>query len=513
MVPGAAGVATHCPHCALQCGLTVAPEPVPTVLPRPFPASCGDLCDQGWTAFATNGQSRLTTPLIRAGGRLRPANWDTALDFAAARLHALRAAHGADAIGVRGGAALSTETAYLLAKFARRALGTVRLDHPGLAGIATAGAVAERAFGIDRGLPFPVTDLRAADTVLLAGTNLAESMPPLLHQLRRVIEVGGLIVVDPERTATARLAALHLRPRPGTDPLLTLGLLHCVVADGRLNKSYVDDRTAGFAQAWRVAQDWWPERVEQVTGVSVADQRTCARMLGRAQGAYVLTGRGTHRQRDAAAAVTGWINLSLALGLPGTPGSGFGCLTGQGNGRGVREQGRLPDSRTSEDRLRGMVVFGGRPVAADLDLLVVADTVLSEAAAAADVVFPVTRWAETTGTVTNLEGRLLLRPGAVAPPEGVRSELAVLHEIAIRLGRSAGEFPADPGAVFTELTRASMGGPADYSGASYARLASGEPLHWPILSPNHPGTPRLFQHGFGHRDGRARFGEVMLNPD
>ena len=509
----AIGVATHCPHCALQCGLTVLPEAVPTVVPRPFPASGGDLCDQGWTAVdEPAGLRRITTPLLRVGEELRPANWHTALDVVAARLHAVRAAYGSGALGVCGGGSLSNETAYLLAKFARLALGTTRLHHPGLDGIAMASRVTERAFGIDRGLPFPVTDLRAADTVLLAGANIAESMPPLLHQLRPVAEAGGLIVVDPARTRTSDLAALHLRPRPGTDQLLTLGLLHCLVADGGLDRSYVDDRTTGFARVWQVARGWWPERVERATGVSVADQRTCARMLARACGAYVLTGRGTHRQPDAEAAVTGWLNLSLALGLPGTPGSGFGCLAGQGNGRGVWEQGRFDGHRGIADpQVRALVVMGARPgvpESARLDLLVVADSVLSETAAAADVVFPVARWAETTGTVTNLEGRLLLRRGAIPPPEGVFSDLAVLHGISIRLGRSAAEFPTDPATVFAELSAASSGSQSDYSGASYARLAGDQPLHWPILNPDHPGTPRLFLRRFEHRDGRARFGDV-----
>ena len=335
-------------------------------------------------------------------------------------------------------------------------------------------------------------------------------MPPLLHQLRGVIDAGGLIVVDPARTPTAALAALHLRPRPGTDPVLALGLLHCVVTDGLLAESYIDSRTTGFASVWRTARHWWPERVERITGVSVADQRTCARMLARAGGAYVLTGRGTHRQPAASAAVTGWLNLSLALGLPGSPGAGFGCLTGQGNGRGVWEQGRLPGARGVEGA-RGLMVFGGLPVPRELDLLVVADTVLSPVAAAADIVFPVTRWVESTGTVTSLEGRLLLRRGAIPPPEGVRSDLAVLHGIAIRLGRAAAEFPTDPATVFAVLAGASVGGRADYSGASYARLADEQALHWPILGPEHPGTPRLFLSGFRHEDGRARFGEVMPN--
>jgi assimilatory nitrate reductase catalytic subunit len=518
VVVRATGVATHCPHCALQCGLTVLPGSAPTVAPRPFPTSRGGLCEQGWTALdEPSDQPRLTTPLVRVDGALRPTNWHTALDLVAARLAGLRAAAGADAIGVCCGGALSNETAYSLARFARLALGTTRLEAPSLAGIATAGAVVARSFGIDRGLPFPVTDLRTADTVLLAGANIASTMPPLFDQLRGIVDAGGLIVVDPADNATTARAALHLRPRPGTDPALALGLLHCVVADGHLDRSYVESRTVGFDVVWRVARQWWPERVAQVTGVSVADQRTCARMLARAAGAYVLTGRGTHRQPAAADAVTGWLNLSLALGLPGSPGAGFGCLTGQGNGQGVLQNGRLAECGSpgrANITLRGMLVFGARPRLPELDLLVVADTVLSETARAADVVLPVTRWAEATGTVVNLEGRLLLRPGAIEPPEGVRADLAVLHGISIRLGRTALEFPTDPAAVFAELSAASAGGPADYSGVSYQRLASGQALYWPVPGPTHSGTPRLFLRRFAHEDGRARFGPVqwLLGP-
>jgi assimilatory nitrate reductase catalytic subunit len=147
----------------------------------------------------------------------------------------------------------------------------------------------------------------------------------------------------------------------------------------------------------------------------------------------------------------------------------------------------------------------------ELDLLVVADTVLSDTAAAADVVFPVTRWPETTGTATSLEGRILLRSNAIQPPAGVWSDLAVLHRMAIRLGRSAAEFPTDPAAVFAELGRSSAGGSADYSRASYSRLLTGQALHRPIPGPTHPGTPRLFLDRFGYADGRARFGEVIPN--
>ena len=85
--------------------------------------------------------------------------------------------------------------------------------------------------------------------MLLVGANPAETMPPFTQHLRN----ADLIVVDPRRTPTAELASLHLAPAPGTDLALALGILHAAVADGHLNQSYVDDRTSGFAEMWRIA--------------------------------------------------------------------------------------------------------------------------------------------------------------------------------------------------------------------------------------------------------------------
>jgi assimilatory nitrate reductase catalytic subunit len=180
----------------------------------------------------------------------------------------------------------------------------------------------------------------------------------------------------------------------------------------------------------------------------------------------------------------------------------------------------LLDSLGTERGPKALLVFGSNVVVSapraghvgdrleSLELLVTSDFVMSETAAVADVVFPVTQWAEEHGTMTNLEGRILLRGKALTPPIGVRSDLDVLHGLAIRLGQPAERFPTDPETVFTELGRASAGGPADYSGVSYERLRAGEALHWPVPSADHPGTPRLFLNRFGHPDGRARFRAV-----
>jgi assimilatory nitrate reductase catalytic subunit len=554
----APAVDTHCPYCALQCGMRLTGA---DVQPREFPTNRGGLCQKGWTSGTLlSTPHRLTSPLIRVAGELTPATWDDALDLVAGRLAALRAEHGPDSVAVFGGGGLTTEKCYLLGKFARVALGTSQIDYNGRFCMSSAAAAGIRAFGVDRGMPFPVTDVSGADVVLLAGSNPAETMPPFVQHVRNAANSGGLIVVDPRRTATAEQATLHLQPRPGTDLALALGILHAAVADGHLRHDYVTERTTGFADAWRIAAAWWPERVERVTGVAAADQRRAAALLAGADRAVVLTGRGSEQHARGTDTVGAWINLALALGLPGSPGSGYGCLTGQGNGQGGREHGQkadqLPGYRRIDDPAarahvaavwgvdpdslpgpgrsayelldalgdgggpKALLVFGSNIVVSapraghvtdrlsSLDLLVVADFVLSETAARADVVLPVTQWAEEDGTLTNLEGRVLLRAKSLDAPPGVRGDLSVLRALATRLGQPAERFPDDPETVFTELRRASAGGPADYSGVTYARLRAGEQLFWPVPAEDHPGTPRLFAERFAHPDGRARFAAV-----
>jgi assimilatory nitrate reductase catalytic subunit len=555
-------VATHCPYCALQCGTQLTRERSGVAV-RPladFPVNAGGLCQKGWTAPALlNTPDRLRHPLVRnASGELSPVSWDSALEHVADRLKRVRQDHGPDAVGVFGGGGLTNEKAYLLGKFARLALGTSQIDYNGRFCMSSAAAAGTSAFGLDRGLPFPVTDLGAADVVLLAGANVAETMPPLMQHLNQ----ADLIVIDPRRTATAERAALHLQPTPGTDLALVLGLLHIAVVDGWCDQEYVRERTAGFDAAWQRAMTWWPERVERVTGVPVTAQRDAVRRLGEAERAYVLSGRGAEQHSKGTDTVAGFINLALALGLPGREGSGYGCLTGQGNGQGGREHGQkadqlpgyrsitdpaarehvsdvwgvlpellpgpgrsayeLLDSLGTDTGPRALLVFGSNPAVSaphaghvtdrlsSLDLLVVADFVPSETAQMADVVLPVTQWAEEEGTMTNLEGRVLRRRRLQVPPSHARSDLEVLHGLATRLGQHGHRFPTAPREVFEELRRASRDGKADYSGITYERLDAGEALHWPCpeASDPHPGTPRLFLDRFAHPDGLARFTAV-----
>ncbi|MDN0200489.1 molybdopterin oxidoreductase family protein [Streptomyces sp. S.PNR 29] len=571
------GTATHCPYCALQCGMWLRPDASGrvTVAPRDVPGSGGGLCRKGWTAtdLLTSGR-RLTTPLVRRGpGRpLEEAGWEEALDRVAAGIEEIQRASGRDAVAVFGGGGLTNEKAYLLGKFARVALGTANIDYNGRFCMSSAAAAGLRAFGLDRGLPFPLTDVGRARAVLLAGANPAETMPPFVRHLDAQRAAGGsLIVVDPRRTATAARATLHLRPVPGTDLALANGLLHIAVAEGLVDERYVAERTRGFPAVREAVATYWPEHVERITGVPVTDQYRAVRLLAEAPRALVLTARGAEQHSNGTDTVSAFVNLALALGLPGREGSGYGCLTGQGNGQGGREHGQKADQLPGYRRIddpgarahvarvwdvpadslpgpgvsaheligslgtpggpRGLLVFGSNPVVSapnanlaerrlrGLDLLVVSDPVLSETAELADVVLPSAQWAEEDGTMTNLEGRVIRRRRALPAPPGVRTDLWIITELSRRLGRPTG-FSAEPAEVFEELRRASADGPADYSGISYERIDDEGGVFWPSPAAaagqdacdDGAGTPRMFLDAFAHPDGKARFVAVQHRP-
>jgi assimilatory nitrate reductase catalytic subunit len=466
-------VATHCPYCAMQCGmdLVIGDDGRVEVEARDFPVNRGGLCQKGWTsAGLLQHPERLTRPLMRAarGGALGEVTWEEALDRIVAELGACQERFGRAAVGVFGGGGLTNEKAYALGKFARVALRTPSIDYNGRFCMSSAAVAVQRAFGVDRGLPFPLRDVASTDAILLVGGNPAETLPLAMPYLDEQQAAGGsLIVVDPRRTATAARADLHLQPLPGTDLALANGLLHIAVQEGLIDEAFIDARTSGFAEARRRVRAYWPDRVERITGVAGADLERAVRLLAGAPTAMVLTARGPEQQRSGSDIVSAYINLALALGHAGRPRCGFGTLTGQGNGQGGREHGqkadqlpgyrriddaaarahiaavwdvpepRIPgpgrsawemlDGLGSDGGVRALLVMGSNPAVSApasqrvrqrleaLDFLAVSDLFLSETAELADVVLPVAQWAEEDGTTTNLEGRVIRRRPACAP--------------------------------------------------------------------------------------------------
>ena len=318
-----------------------------------------------------------------------------------------------------------------------------------------------------------------------------------------------------------------------------------------------------FELVRRVASSYWPARVERITGISEQQLQHAARLLGRVKTAMILTARGPEQQSHGVDNVLAFINLALALGKAGKPYCGYGCLTGQGNGQGGREHGQkadqLPGYRRMDNpadrayiakvwgipearfacartvRLRNARLYGLRRAAfarcwflgrtsvsapharhieerlGALDFLMVSDFFLSETAERADVVLPSAQWAEEEGTMTNLEGRVILRQAGCG---SARRACAPIWRC-WRLSR------IDWDTVDSSLpnrrrclkncaahrleARPIM--PASATNASRARTACSGLSH-----EDHPGTPRMFLDRFATADGRARFHPVEFRP-
>lgn len=554
-------VKTHCCFCGQQCGIQLKVRRNQVVGFEPweeFPFNRGMLCPKGVKRYLqSNHPDRLLNPLIRTDQGFRIAAWDEALDTTARRLREIQERHGKDAVAMYGGASLTTEKAYLLGKFARVALGTRHIDYNGRLCMVSAGTAYKLAFGVDRS-PNPWSDIAKAQVVLVAGANIGECAPITTDYIWRCRDAGGrLIVVDPRMTPISRNADLYLPLRPGTDVVLSMGLLHIILREGLENRAFIAAHTTGFEAVAESVQPWDPQRVAEITGVPPEAIEKAARWYGQAERAVTLHARGVEHQVKGVDNCSALINLALVCGHIGREGAGCMMITGQGNGQGGREHGQkcdqLPGQRSIDDpaaRAHVAKVWGISPdeipragysaveiieaihrgeikallsicfnplislphtdyireALERLEFFAVVDFFLSETARHADVVFAGSLQEEEEGVGCSAEGRVIHIQKAVDPPGNAWPDSRIYCELARRLGKEQ-FFPyTSPREIFEELRLASQGGPADYSGISYEKIDRQLGVFWPCPSENHPGTPRLFEEGrFFHPDGKARF--------
>ena len=345
-----------------------------------------------------------------------------------------------------------------------------------------------------------------------------------------------LIAVDPRRTSSAQWADLWLGLDVGTDISLANAMGREIIAAGLVNEEFVQRATSGFDAYRAVVEPYTLERAERETGVPATAIREAAHAYALANTAMICWTLGITEHHNAVDNVLALINLSLLCGHVGRWGSGLNPLRGQNNVQGGGDMGALPDrlpgfQHVEQDALRApfdaawgvavppkrgkhlsamfdamehreltaLYVIGENPVQSEADQakairllsglehLVVQDIFLTRTAQLADVVLPAAAaWAETEGTVTNSERRVQRVRKALEPPGEARDDLAIIFELARRLGADWGQPSAE--AVWDELRRLSP----VHAGMSYARLESQGGLQWPCYDDAHPGE--LFLH-------------------
>jgi ferredoxin-nitrate reductase len=553
---------TLCPYCGTGCGLEVDVRAGRVAAVRGdarYPVNRGRTCRKPTElGAAVHAHDRATTPLLRRGGRLVEAGWDEALGDVAGRLRAIVDRDGPDAVAFYVSGQLLTEDYYAVCKLAKGFLGTNNVDANSRLCMSSAVAGYTGAFGAD-GPPPAYADLALTDCMLLLGTNTAACHPIVWSRIRdRQAEGATVIVADPRATPTAQAADLHLPVRPGTDLPLLSAMLAVIAAEGLVDTAFVERHTSGFAAALDAAREWTPERAAEACGVPAADIVRAAELFAGAARAMTLWSMGANQSTVGTLKNRALINLCLATGNLGRPGSGPLSLTGQPNAMGGRETGGLaqllPGYRRVEDagdraaiaahwgvpaermsprvgltatelvdglldgRIKALLVAATNPVVSLPDgarvrealeraeLLVVQDCHHpTETSALAHAVLPAAAWPEKEGTMTNSERRVGLVRKLIEPPGEARADWEITAGLARALGYGGGFAWTSPAEVYAEFAACTAGRPCDVSGLSHERLRREGSIQWPAPAA-HDGTVRLYEGGRVHTpDGRARF--------
>jgi len=134
-----------------------------------------------------------------------------------------------------------------------------------------------------------------------------------------------VIVIDPVRTRSAQVADVHLALRPGTDSALALGMIHVIIRDGLVDHDYVEKYTVGFDALAKRAQEYAPERVAEITGLTVAQIEALSHDYAKAQPSAIRIGVAIERNGNGGQAVRALSALPALVGAFRKPGGGCHC--------------------------------------------------------------------------------------------------------------------------------------------------------------------------------------------
>jgi len=391
------------------------------------------------------------------------------------------------------------------------------------------------------------------DVIFVIGSNTTETHPIIGLKMKKAVRRGAeLIVADPRKIDLVRFSHLWLQQRPGTDVALLNSIMHVIVKENLIDKTFIETHTEGFKTFKESLTEYTPEKGESITGVPKRDIIKAALLYGNAVRPGIYYTMGITQHSHGTENVFAIANLALMTGNLGRESTGVNPLRGQNNVQGATDMGCLPDFYTGyqkmnnpgikqkfqtiwgvrlsdkpgltatemikavfDGNLKTMYIMGENPVLSDpdmnhtikalkkLDLLVVQDIFMTETAELADVVLPAACFAEKDGTFTNTARRVQRVRKAVEPPGEAKEDSFIIIELAKRLGYemrydSIEDVFHESGNLWPAL-----------AGITYKRIAK-RGIQWPCPTLDHPGTPYLFKGGFPR--GKAAFTVVRYRP-
>jgi len=284
-------IPSTCWECSTHCGslLTIEHERVVDIKPNSYhPSSRGAFCVKGIKALTeqTYHRNRLLYPLKRDGergsGSWKRIPWTEALDIIVNQFLKIKEKYGGPAlVGAVSNAHFSRGVSVALLM---RAFGSPNwMMNQDLCGGCRGISDKVTGLSINNG-----EDLDKTKCALIVGRNPAAADPAQWLALKRAKKIGAkIVVIDPVRTATAKISDLWLQPKPGTDSALAMAIINWLITNQRYDKKFVESWTFGFESLAKRAANYPIQRVSEITGVLEDDIRKAAELYANGPSCFV----------------------------------------------------------------------------------------------------------------------------------------------------------------------------------------------------------------------------------
>ncbi|MBF0159542.1 MAG: molybdopterin-dependent oxidoreductase [Magnetococcales bacterium] len=468
---------------------------------------------------------RIDTPLLRQGpkgsGQFTAISWDEALDRIVDQIDRIRSTWGPEAVfPYYYGGTMGIVQRAACDRLTHRA-GFTRMQKTICYPISETGWLA----GVGRVIGPSATELRDSDLIILWGINAASTHINLMPFIKEARQQGArLIVIDPYRNRTARLADVHLAIQPGSDAALALAMMHVLLTEHRIDRDYLRQYSDYDDTIEQQIRRCTPEWAAPITGLDVTAIEQLARWYGAARAPFIRIGMGMSRHANGA------VNVHAITCLPTLTGAwrqrGGGALLATGDAfpaldAPVRQPSWIrPDSRLLDMSRLGhwltdasltppiamLMVFNANPAASCPDagrvvrglqrpdlFTVVHEQVMSDSARLADLILPATTFLEHEDLYKSYGQYTLQHAKAILPPwRQARCNHDVVNELARRLGYQDEPFQWDVAAMVQQVLQSAHLPPTE-----------NWPDPWLDFTPDEDRAH--FRTGFGHTDGRFHF--------
>ena len=473
-----------CNLCEAICGLTIEHDGRQVVSikgDKDDPLSRGHICPKAIALQDIHADpDRLKTPVRRTENGFEPISWEKAFDLVESKLMQIREEHGDDSVALYlGNPTVHNSGALLFQKYLKRSLNTRNRFAATSVDQLPHHLAASLMFG--HGMLIPIPDIDNTEYMLMLGANPAASngslmtAPDVKNRLKAITKRGGKVVlVDPRRTESAKLATDHHFIRPGTDVFLLAAILNSLFKNDSVNLGRLSSFTKGVEQLKTAVAEFTSQNVSQITGIEPATIETIATEFATAKRAVVYGRMGVSTQPhgglchwfiNAINLVTGNLDrsggqmfASPAVKLVGKTGTTREFGRWKSRVRGLPEfEGDLPVAVLAEEiltpgkgQIKALVTNSGNPVLStpngvqleqaleQLDFFVAHDIYINETTRHADLILPSPSGLETDHydfiflalAVRNVSK---FSPQIFAPEPGSMYDWQIMKELALRL--------------------------------------------------------------------------------